>query len=295
MASPTQNSKQFPTPDGTRLRAFLASCPMLAGLQPSLFTQLASELQLLHYDDGTRFFSDVAPDHRSPLRFVVQGRASWNSERGMEQKSAWMMTPGSVFGLEGLNDWARRKQLAGAFDRGETPRVACQAIGPIWVLELPADRFEAAFMSESTAQVLARLLEHVPTCMYAPNIVASMRQNPQFIRASTLHLYKLLEWAPTMRLTANDDNAQLSPNAAYYVIEGALRLTSGAKVKTITTGEMEGADLFRSPSPDDGLSIPVSLGETWAVMLTQNMLHACIRQTPGFARCLGPRNEQGEP
>jgi hypothetical protein len=294
MASPTLNSKQFPTPDGTRLRAFLASCPMLAGLQPSAFTQLASELQLLHYDDGTRFFSDVAPDHRSPLRFVVQGHASWNSERGMDQKSAWMMTPGSVFGLEGLNDWARRKQLAGAFDRGETPRVACQAIGPIWVLELPADRFEAAFMSESTAQVLATLLEHVPTCMYAPHIVAYMRQSPQFIRVSALHLYKLLEWAPTKRLSPNED-ALLSPNAAYYVIEGALRLTIGAKVKTITAGEMEGADLFRSPSQADDVSMPVSLLDTWAVMLTQNMLHACMRLTPGFARGLGPRNEQGQP
>jgi hypothetical protein len=272
---------------------------MLAGLDPSELEQLAGELQLLRYDDGTRFFSDVAPDHRSPLRFVLQGRASWDSERGLEQKSAWMLTPGSLFGLEALNDWAHRKQLPGALDRGKTPRVACQAIGPIWVLELPASRFDAAFMSESHPQVLATLLEHVATCVYSPDIVAAMRQSPQFIRAPSMHLYKLLEWAPTKLLLPsegdpNQGDGNLSgPAAVYYVIEGSLRLTVGAKVMNITAGEMEGAELFRSQVQDD-VSKPVSLGKTLAVMLTQSMLHAYMRQAPGFARCLGPRNEQEE-
>jgi hypothetical protein len=228
----------------------------------------------------------------------------------LEQKSAWMMTPGSVFGLEGLNDWARRKKLPGALERGQTPRVACQAIGPLWVLELPAERFDAALLSESNPQVLATLLEHVATCIYSPEIVAAMRQSPQFIRAPAMHLYKLLEWAPTKLMLPNNWDQALDPNqgepiqgdlgngkllggpaAVYYVIEGSLRLTVGAKVMNITAGEMEGAELFRSQSQDD-VSEPVCLSKTLAVMLTQSMLHAYIRQAPGFARCLGPRNEQ---
>lgn len=299
MASPNKTSKQFPLPETSQLPGFLASCPTLAGVHPQELELLASELVLVRYEDGARFFADETPDHNSPLRFVVQGRASWDTNRSAEQKGAWMMSPGSVFGLEAVNDWARRHELAGVWSRGEMPRIRCQAIGVVWVLELPADRFDSVFLPEHGRPALAKLLQMVPTVCHAPDIVASMRGASQFARTATVNLYKLLEWAPTcvmappvMLLDAQQQpivpEPEPGPSALYYVIEGELKMTVADETKSIQVGEMDGADLFMADA--NQVSKPVPLGEACVVVLTREAIDTCMRCVPGFARTLGPRD-----
>jgi hypothetical protein len=262
---------------------------------------LASELQLVRYEDGHRFFSDQVPAHRSPLRFMVQGKASWDPSSSSEQKSAWTMSPGSVFGIEAVNDWARRKQLPGVWSRGEPQRIRCQAIGVVWVLELPADRFDTVFLPEIGRPALNKLLTLVPTQAHAPAVVASMRATPQFARVPRVNLYKLLEWAPTnnlwpVQLIDLEEQQQLEPDpgplALYYVIAGMLKLTIDDDSRTIQVGEMDGVDLFVPNEQAAQVSMPVAVGgEAWAVMLTRQALETCMRAVPGFARTLGPRDE----
>lgn len=306
MASPNQVFKQFAIPPTSQLPGFLATCPALTGLELAELEPLAGEVTLVRYADGTRFFTDTTPDHRTPLRFVVHGRASWDSNRGSEQKSAWMMSQGSVFGLEGLNDWARRNQLGQYWDRGEPPRIRCQAIGPLWVLELAPERFEPLFTSEPGKPIFTKLIERVATCIYSPDAVAAMRKTPLFSRAAPVHLYKLLEWAPTNKILpviwdpnqGDMPDMMEGPTAVYYVIEGELKMTVDAKEKTIGAGEIDGADLFGSPEDSLGVSTPTPVGDTSAITVTKDMLQTCIRTMPGFARSLGPRSEsssKGEP
>jgi hypothetical protein len=295
MASPNKISKQFPLPETSQLPGFLATCPTLAGVDPQELELLASELQLVRYEDGARFFADETPDHNSPLRFVVQGRASWDTNRSAEQKGAWMMSPGSVFGLEAVNDWAKRHELTGVWSRGEMPRIRCQAIGVVWVMELPADRFDSVFLPEQGRPALAKLLRMVPTVCHAPDIVASMRGNSQFARAATVNLYKLLEWAPTTEIAplmplepGLGPVVQPGPAALYYVIEGELTMTVADETKSIHVGEMDGADLFMADAKQ--VSMPIPLGEAAVVVLTRQAIETCIRYVPGFARTLGPRD-----
>lgn len=295
MASPNKIFKQFPLPEASQLPGFLASCPTLAGLESQQLALLASELVLVRYEDGARFYSDETPDHRSPLRFVVQGRASWDPNRSGEQKGAWMMSPGSVFGLEAVNDWARRHELEGVWSRGEMPRIRCQAIGVVWVLELPPDRFDAVFLPENGQPARTKLLQMVPTVCHAPDIVATMRSTPQFARASTVNLYKLLEWAPTcvmegppIDLDQQEPNQEQLEPTLYYVIAGELKVIVADEAKTIEVGEIDGADLFMAGGAK--VSSPVAVGEASVVVLTRKAIEVCMSRIPGFARTLGPRD-----
>ena len=310
MASPKQMFKnQFPLPETSQLPGFLASCPVLSGLSEQALALLASELKLVRYDEGTRFFTDESPNYRAPLRFVVHDRATWDSNRSADQKSAWMLSPGSVFGLEAVNDWGRRHELAGVWSRGEMPLIRCHALSVIWVLELPADRYDAVFLPEIGRAVLDKLFQMVPTMCSAPDIVATMREKPLFARAAPVHLYKLLEWAPTMKLwplvVLNPDENQgdepepePGPTALYYVIDGQLQVSVEDEAKSIEVGQMDGADLFTPEAEAQAISQPKAIGETTAVSLTRTALETCMRQIPAFARSLGPRDEpqkKGQP
>jgi hypothetical protein len=294
MASP---NKVFKQPEASQLPGFLASCPALAGVAPEHLELLAAQLELVRYEDGHRFYSDQAPVRRSPLRFVVQGRASWDPAASEEQKSAWMMSPGSAFGLEAVNDWARDKQIVGVWSRRPIPRVRCQAIGAVWVLELSPDRFDTVFLSDSGKPLLTKLLEMVPTVCLAPEIVAALRKSPQFARSATINLYKLLEWAPTSNLWPDavdldqqDKVIEAGAMALYYVISGTLKMQIDDELRTIRIGEMDGVDLF-TPIESD-VSKPVAVGgEAWLVTITRRSIEACMQAIPGFARTLGPRDE----
>ncbi|MFV8753101.1 hypothetical protein ACNOYE_21340 [Nannocystaceae bacterium ST9] len=303
MASPNKVFKQFPLPESSQVPGFLASCPVLAEVGIQQLELLASELHLIRYEDGTRFFTDETPNRRDPLRFVVHGRATWDSNRSSDQKSAWMMTPGSAFGLEAVNDWAREHALPETWSRGEMPLIRCQAIGVVWVLELAPDRFDAAFLPELGRPALTKLLQMVPTICNAPDIVATMRTKPQFARAAPVNLYKLLEWAPTLKMwpvaivDPNDPNQgeqpepEPGPTAVYYVLEGEVKLQVDDESKTIDVGEMDGADLFTPTSEAVTISSVSAVSEASVVQLTRSALETCMRQFPGFARTLGPRNE----
>ncbi len=274
---------------------------MLSGVDQAELALLASELRLVRYEDGTRFFTDESPTHRSPLRFITHGRATWDSNRSSDQKSAWMLTPGSVFGLEAVNDWARRQAIDGVWIRGEMPLIRCQALGVVWVLELPADRFDAVFLPEDGRPALTKLLQMVPTLCSAPDIVASMRAIPQFARAAPVNLYKLLEWAPTTVMypvivldpnnQGEEPDPQPGPAALYYVIDGEVKVQVADESKSIEVGELDGADLFATQSEAASISPPVVTSETAVVTLTRTALEACMRSLPGFGRTLGPRDE----
>lgn len=296
MASPNKVFKQFPMPEASQLLGFLASCPVFTWNELPQLELLASELKLVRYDDGARLYADQTPDYRSPLRFVVQGRATWDPSPSAEQKGAWMLTPGSVFGLEAVNDWALRHKLEGAWSRGETSRIRCQAIGVLWVLELPADRFDAVFLPGAGRQALSKLLHMVPTSTHAPDIVAAMRANPQFARTAPVYLYKLLEWAPASAMSPimiqidmqNPLEKLKGPTALYYVIEGELKMWVEGETKVIQAGEIDGADLFASPTDTTKASKPIAMGDACVVMLTRDAIETCMRYVPGLARTLGP-------
>lgn len=169
---------------------------MLAALGEQKVESLVDQLELLRYEDGERFFNNQVPDRDFPLRVLVHGHASWTPNDSIEQKGAWMLGPGSLFGLGAVNDWAHERKIATAWPRVELPKIRCQAMGPVWVLELAPDRFEAAFSGEAGDRVLRWLLRMFPTVVHAPNIVAAMRQSSQFMRVNSVDLYRLLERAP---------------------------------------------------------------------------------------------------
>jgi hypothetical protein len=299
MASPQAVFKKFAIPESSQLSGFLASCPALGDLDPAALEAFANEAELIRYDDGTRLFTDTSPDRRTPLRIVVHGKASWDSNRASDQKGAWMLSQGSLLGLEGLNEWAKYEQIEGCWERSESPRIRCQAIGPLWVLELPATRFAAFFGSAIGKPILARLLERVGTAIHSPDVVSAMRRNDQFSRTAPVFLYKLLEWAPTTKILpiiwdpnqGDQPDLIVGPTAVYYVIEGELKMQVDQEEKTIGVGQLDGANLFVSPEEASSVSLPTPVGDTSAVMVTKDMLWTAIRQLPGFARSLGPRRE----
>ncbi|MCA9700084.1 MAG: hypothetical protein KC431_21340, partial [Myxococcales bacterium] len=117
MASQGQQ-QTLPAPTAASVLRFLRTCPMLWGLDDDTLTPLAKALSLRHpdslrrYDADHRLFANEVPDRNHPLRFVTHGRANWSSSHTTEQKGAWILTPGSCFGLGTVNDWAEQRDLA---------------------------------------------------------------------------------------------------------------------------------------------------------------------------------------
>ncbi|MCA9685045.1 MAG: hypothetical protein KC457_22875, partial [Myxococcales bacterium] len=202
MASQGQQ-QTLPAPTAASVLRFLRTCPMLWGLDDDTLTPLAKALSLRHpdslrrYDADHRLFANEVPDRNHPLRFVTHGRANWSSSHTTEQKGAWILTPGSCFGLGTVNDWAEQRDLADTWTRSDLPSVRCQAEGVMWVLELAPDQFEPVFTASPA--LLGRLLAHYPTEVNAPDVVAAMKATPQFGRAAVQNLYRLLEGAPFVR------------------------------------------------------------------------------------------------
>ncbi len=301
------DNQAFALPDTSQLLAFLASCPGLHGLPTVELQLLASELRLIRYEDGHRFFADEVPDRSAPLRIIVHGRATWDPTQSNEQKGAWMLSPGSLFGLEAINDWASEHELDRPcmWSRREIPRVRCQAIGVTWVLELAPDRFDAVLMPEAGRPLLDRLLCLCVTTVFAPEVVATMRKSPQFSRVQATDLYRLLESTPVTTWSTQQakplqlDLEQIEqkqpppgPQALYYVIRGEMQVALDDQVTTLTAGEMDGPDLFAPPSETAKIAWPTALSETCvAVMITRDALERMIRRNPGFARSLGPLDQ----
>ncbi|NJK31416.1 MAG: hypothetical protein HC927_02775, partial [Deltaproteobacteria bacterium] len=135
---------QIPTPDASSMIAFLRSCPALAGLPGVSIERLAAELVLVVHEAGKRFYADEVPSQKQPLRIIVHGQATWESSRAREQKGAWMLGPGSLLGVDVINDWAWHAQRGTPWPAHDLPTIRCQALAKIWTLELAPERFAAA-------------------------------------------------------------------------------------------------------------------------------------------------------
>ncbi|WP_106089776.1 hypothetical protein [Enhygromyxa salina] len=301
-----------PTPDKASLIRFLLTCPLFQRLTEPDVEPLAERLQMHHYEDSTDLFSRVATPDSTPLRLVAHGQASWEPSNSSEQKGAWMLTTGSCFGLSAINDWACAKKIPSAWPAPDPAPVRCNAVGPLWVLELAPQHFDDVFMHPQGNAICSRLLCMFPTGLNAPRVVAALRSTPQFSRVTTPKLYRLLERAPTLAYgpmqleqppeepeepeePEDDDPQQLglegksvtSP-ALYYVLEGQLTVSNDEQTVSLGVGELGGPGMF-DDSPQANQFAAQATDEARAVVLTQASLLDQIRTDPGLARALGPR------
>ncbi|KIG15303.1 hypothetical protein DB30_05730 [Enhygromyxa salina] len=295
---------QPPTPDKASLIRFLLTCPMFQRLSAQDVEPLAARLQMRHYDDGTNLLSGGVADGKTPLRVVVHGGATWEPDDSTEQRGAWMLAPGSCCGLGTVNAWARAKKIPGTWSAPDPAPIRCKSVGPLWVLELAPQDFDEVFTDPQGEPICTELLCMFPTSIKAPEVVAALRDTPQFARVTTPKLYRLLERAPTlnygpfdpMELEQDpDDPQQFGPHgksvkgpALYYVVEGELSVSNDDQTVSLGVGELGGPGLF-----DEGVQVnqfaAKSVNEARAVVLTQRALMDQIRADPGLARALGPR------
>jgi hypothetical protein len=298
-----------PTPDKASLIRFLLTCPMLQRLSASHLDPLASHLKMKRYDDGAELLSQVGPHRDTPLRVVVHGHASWEPSASAEQRGAWMLTAGSLFGLDAVNDWAKANGIQGTWPQVDLDRVRCKSAGPLWVLELAPEHFDEVFTAPNCATTCSELLCMFPTMIHATQVVAALRKTPQFARVSTPKLYRLLERAPTLDYAPQPAEQQeqaiqveqvpiapvgpqgkfVTGPALYYVLSGELHVSGAEQMVSLGAGEIGGPDLFdtsglMTASPAQAVS------KARAIVLTQRALFDMIRCDPGIARSLGPRD-----
>jgi hypothetical protein len=301
-----------PTPDKASLIRFLLTCPMLQRLSASQLDPLASRLKLKRYDDGADLLSAVGPHRRTPLRVIVHGHASWEPSTSSEQRGAWMLIPGSVFGLDAVNEWAHAHGIQGAWPLTDLDHVRCKSAGPLWVLELAAEHFDEVFTDAQCEATCSELLCMFPTTIHATQVVAALRQTPQFARVSTPKLYRLLERAPTLdygpppaqqqqqqQQAIQVEQVPIAPvgpqgkfvtgPALYYVLSGELQVSSAEQIVSLRAGQIGGPDLLDT-SGLMAASAAQAVSNARAVVLTQRALFDMIRCDPGIARSLGPRS-----
>lgn len=302
-----------PTPDKASLIRFLLTCPMLQRLSESAVEPLASQVQMKRYADGADLIDQLIAHRDMPLCVVVHGQASWEPSNSTAQRGAWMLTSGSMFGLGAVNDWAHAHGVAGTWPTQDLVMVRCKAAGPLWVLELAPQRFDAVFSGARGHAICSELLCMFATVISAPAVVAALRQMPQFARVTQPKLYRLLERAPTLNygpepellereqpqqqliddapqavgLQGNEGNEVTGP-ALYYVLEGELEVNTSEQLLSLSVGEIGSQDLF-TPSSVVATSAAQAASTARAVVLTQRALNDMIRSDPGFARSLGPR------
>lgn len=290
---------------------------MLRELSSAQLDALAEHAELRRHDDGVVLLDDEAVGPEQPLRAIVQGRTSWTSSRARDKTGAWLMLPGSLFGLDAVAAWARRKQLD-TWWPSELPRVTCKTIGPVWTLELAPERFDAVFATPAipaTFTPLCRtLLRMFPTQVVAPELIAALRQLDHFARVRTTALYRMLErapcraWGPTIAadlavpLVPNIEaaqlhveplgdtdprNAQSRGRALYYVLEGRLEVPTELGTESLRIGDLGG------PSPFVRTDVQVDAAWTTskcrAIVVYASLIDDMIRSDPSFARSLGPR------
>jgi hypothetical protein len=272
---------------------------------------LAERMRLRRYDNDAKLFSDEIPGREQPLRVLIHGRASWSSSDDHEKHGGRMLLPGSVIGLESVNDWARRQQHPEVWLAADPPRIRSRAVGPIWMLELEPERFDEVFSTSGAARLLTRLVRQYPTSISAPSIVELLRSHEAFTRVSSVSLYRMLERAPTRIFTAPSQfhGEQQEPPAAfiddddgirqrshgralYFVLDGQLQVPTDTGTESLSSGDLGGANLF---SPDTKmLDAAWTTGSGRAVCLYAWVLIEMIRSDPGFARKLGPLAHAGE-
>jgi hypothetical protein len=296
-----------PTPDKASLIRFLLTCPSLQRLSQADLEPLAARLQMKRYEDAAELLHHQVPHRDMPLRVVVHGHASWEPSDSAEQRGAWMLTPGSVFGLGAVNDWAHEHGVQGTWPRADLVHIRCKAAGPIWVLELAPQHFDDVFLGEQAQALRAELLCMFPTTIHASKIVAALRQDPQFVRVATPKLYRLLERAPTLDYEVDeneDDNENdndepqpvavgpqgklVSGPAIYYVLDGELNVCTNGHTILVCPGELGGPDLFDATQAVAEFTAKATT-KSHAVVLTQRALTQTMRGDPGLTRTLGPR------
>jgi hypothetical protein len=280
---------------------------MLRGLSDEVLEPLAERLQMHRYEDKTRLLDhpSIEADSRpSTLRILAHGHASWEPFGTEEKTGAWMLMPGSVLGLDAIDHWARSKKLPGAWAFDEVPSVRARTMGPVWMLELPWEHFDDA-LGPTGGPLADRLLSMVPTILYAPAIVAALRELPQFSRVRSVSLFRMLEHARTVTFYPQQELGQVeaeaegqaeSPmpqhrlvpkdRALYYVLDGVLEIETDDETLFIGPGSLGGPDVFRHSTRE--LGTPTSSTETHAVVIDGRALYEMVLSNPGFGRSLGP-------
>jgi CRP-like cAMP-binding protein len=295
---------ETPTPSIDSIVRFLRGIPTLRDLESPALERLAERVQLRRYDNDAKLFDDEIPGPDQPLRVLIHGRASWSSRGDQEKQGARMLLPGSVIGLESVNDWARRQQHGEVWLAPDPPSIRSRALGPVWMLELGPERFEATFSSTSGARLLTRLVRQYPTSINSPAIVAKLREHDMFARVSSVSLYRMLERAPTRIFTdqningfmfeqqakfVDDDDGirqRSRGRALYFVLDGELQIPTDTGAESLAVGDLGGPNLFsRGGGVLDGAW---TTGSGRAVVLYAWVLTEMIRSDPGFARKLGP-------
>jgi hypothetical protein len=291
----------------------LRGIPTLRDLASSALEPLAERVQVRRYDDDVKLFDDEIPGPEQPLRVLIHGRASWSSRGDQEKRGARMLLPGSVIGLESINDWARREQHPEVWLAADPPSIRSRTHGSVWTLELQPERFDEVFSSTGGARLLTRLVRQYPTSINSPAIVALLREHDALARVSSVSLYRMLERAPTRIFTTQHMNDQLLPGqeaqlefgdvddsirqrsrgrALYFVIDGQLQIPTDSGTRSLARGDLGGPNLF---SRSDGvLEKAWTTGSGRAVVLYAWVLTEMIRSDSGFARKLGPLSHADE-
>lgn len=283
---------------------------MLRELSSASLDALAEHAELRRHDAGVRLFDDETIGPEQPLRAIVQGRTSWTSSRTRDKTGAWLMMPGSLFGLESVAAWARRKLLEPWWPR-ELPSITCETLGPVWMLELAPDRFDAVFAA-GDGPLCRTLLSMFPTQVVAPELIAALRQLDHFARARTTALHRMLErapcrsWGPLLEagvqpvvpieaaqvyvplLGEPDPRHERSHGRAlYYVLEGRLEVPTEAGTESLRIGELGGPSPFVHDDVDVAAAWTTS--SCRAIVVYASLIDDMIRSDPSFARSLGPR------
>jgi hypothetical protein len=293
-----------PTPSKDSIVRFLRGSPTLRDLGSLSIERLAERVQLRRYDNDARLFHDEIPGPDQPLRVMTHGRVSWSSSGDQEKQGARMLLPGSVIGLESVNDWARREQHPEVWLPSDPPRIRSRAVGPVWMLELEPERFDEVFTTPLGQRLLTRLVRQYPTSINAPAIVAELREHDALARVSSISLYRMLERAPTRIFTVqnfdhlkpeqeaefldDDDSIRLRSRgrALYFVIDGELQIPTDTGTESLLDGDLGGPNLFSRDT--DMLEAAWAMGSGRAVVLYAWVLTEMLRSDPGFARNLGP-------
>lgn len=285
---------------------------MLRELSSAQLDALAEHAVLRRHDDGVVLLDDEAVGPEQPLRVIVQGRTSWTSSRARDKTGAWLMLPGSLFGLDSVAAWARRQHVE-TWWPSELPRVTCKSIGPVWTLELAPERFDVVFGAGNTP-LCRTLLRMFPTQVVAPELIAALRQLDHFARVRTTALHRMLErapcraWGPTIEadlavpLVPNIEAAQLHVEllgdvdpryaqsrgrALYYVLEGRLEVPTERGTESLRVGDLGGP----SPFMHDDVQVDAvwTTSKCRAIVVYASLIDDMIRSDPSFARSLGPR------
>jgi hypothetical protein len=285
---------------------------MLRELTSASLEPLAQHALLRRYDDGATLLDDEALGPEQPLRVIVQGRTSWSSSRARDKTGAWLMMPGSLFGLDSVAAWARRNHVD-TWWPSELPRVTCKTLGPVWMLELAPEHYAAVFGAGNTP-LCRTLLRMFPTQVVAPELITALRQLDHFARVHTSALHRMLErapcrtWGPTieadlaMVVEPNIEAAQLHVElvgdtdprygrsrgrALYYVLEGRLEVPTELGTETLRIGDLGGP----SPFARDDVQVAAAwtTSQCRAIVVYASLVDDMIRSDPSFARSLGPR------